>query len=79
MHASIFVTDDDEVVRSSITRRLTRGGHEVRSFDSGEALLAGLDDDVPDIILLDLKMSGMTGLETLNISGLKSRKHLSSC
>ncbi|MXX11399.1 MAG: sigma-54-dependent Fis family transcriptional regulator [Nitrospira sp. SB0677_bin_15] len=65
MHASIFVTDDDEVVRSSITRRLTRGGHEVRSFDSGEALLEGLDDDVPDIILLDLKMSGMTGLETL--------------
>ncbi len=65
MHASIFVTDDDEVVRSSITRRLARGGHEVRSFDSGEALLAGLDDDVPDIILLDLKMSGMTGLETL--------------
>ncbi len=65
MHASIFVTDDDEVVRSSITRRLTRGGHEVRSFDSGEALLEGLNDDVPDIILLDLKMSGMTGLETL--------------
>ena len=65
MHASIFVTDDDEVVRSSITRRLTRGGHDVRSFDSGEALLEGLDDDVPDIILLDLKMSGMTGLETL--------------
>ena len=65
MHASIFVTDDDEVVRSSITRRLTRSGHEVRSFDSGEALLEGLDDDVPDIILLDLKMSGMTGLETL--------------
>ena len=65
MRASIFVTDDDEVVRSSITRRLVRGGHDVRSFDSGEALLEGLDHDVPDIILLDLKMSGMTGLETL--------------
>lgn len=65
MHASIFVTDDDEVVRASITRRLSRGGHDVRSFDSGEALLEGLDDDVPDIILLDLKMSGMTGIETL--------------
>lgn len=65
MHASIFVTDDDEVVRSSIARRLTRNGHEVRSFDSGEALLEGLDNDVPDIILLDLKMSGMTGIETL--------------
>ena len=66
MRATIFVTDDDEVVRSSITRRLTRGHrHDVRSFDSGEALLKGLDHDIPDIILLDLKMSGMTGLETL--------------
>ncbi len=65
MRASIFVTDDDEVVRSSITRRLTRGQHDVRSFDSGEALLEGLDHDTPDIILLDLKMSGMTGIETL--------------
>ncbi|MCY4614425.1 MAG: sigma-54 dependent transcriptional regulator [Nitrospira sp.] len=65
MHASIFVTDDDEVVRASITRRLARSGHDVRSFDSGEALLEELDHDVPDIILLDLKMSGMTGIETL--------------
>ncbi len=65
MRASIFVTDDDEVVRSSITRRLTRDQHDVRSFDSGEALLEGLDHDIPDMILLDLKMSGMTGIETL--------------
>jgi two-component system response regulator AtoC len=65
MRASIFVTDDDEVVRSSITRRLSRNQHDVRSFDSGEALLEGLNHDIPDILLLDLKMSGMTGLETL--------------
>ena len=65
MRATIFVTDDDDVVRSSITRRLSRGNHEVRSFDSGEALLEALDHDVPDIVLLDLKMTGMTGLETL--------------
>jgi len=65
MRASIFVTDDDEVVRSSITRRLSRGQHDIRSFDSGEALLEGLNNDIPDILLLDLKMPGMTGLETL--------------
>lgn len=65
MRAIIFVTDDDDVVRSSITRRLSRGNHEVRSFDSGEALLEALDHDIPDIVLLDLKMTGMTGLETL--------------
>ncbi len=65
MRAMIFVTDDDEVVRSSITRRLARRQHQIRNFESGEALLEALDHDVPDIIFLDLKMSGMTGLETL--------------
>lgn len=65
MRATIFVTDDDDVVRASITRRLSRGNHEVQSYDSGEALLEALDHDIPDIVLLDLKMTGMTGLETL--------------
>ena len=65
MRASIFVTDDDQAVRSAITRRLERKNHQVRGLDSGEALLDALEQDMPDIILLDLKMSGMTGLETL--------------
>ena len=65
MQASIFVTDDDEVVRAAITRRLARSHHLVRDFDSGESLLHTLDQDIPDLILLDLKMSGMSGIETL--------------
>ncbi|MDT7042350.1 sigma-54 dependent transcriptional regulator [Candidatus Nitronereus thalassa] len=65
MRATIFVTDDDDVVRASITRRLSRSSHEIRGFDSGESLLEALDHDIPDIILLDLKMTGMSGLETL--------------
>ena len=65
MRANIFVTDDDHAVRSAITRHLERRKHHVRDFDSGEALISVLDQDTPDIILLDLKMSGMTGIETL--------------
>ena len=65
MHLSIFVTDDDEVVRSAIMRRLSRKFDGIRGFDSGEALLEGLKPDPPDLVLLDLKMSGMSGLETL--------------
>jgi len=76
MRASIFVTDDDEVVRSSITRRLAKGQHDVRGFDSGEALLEGLNNDIPDILLLDLKMPGMTGLETLKHVQSKAPKTL---
>ena len=65
MRANIFVTDDDQAVRSAITRRLERRNHYVQAFDSGEALTTILDQETPDIILLDLKMSGMTGIETL--------------
>ena len=50
MRATIFVTDDDEVVRQAISRRLAKRHHDIRSFDSGEALLVALDSDVPDII-----------------------------
>ena len=64
MKATIFVTDDDDVVRQALSRRLAKH-HEVKSFDSGEALLTALDHDVPDLILLDLKMPGLSGLETM--------------
>lgn len=67
MHATIFVTDDDQAVRNAISRRLTRKNHHVRNFDSGEALVDALNYEIPDIILLDLKMSGMNGIETLKV------------
>lgn len=65
MRASIFVTDDDQSVRAAIVKRLVRRQHEVRGFESGEALLDALEQDLPDLILLDLKMTGMDGLDTL--------------
>jgi len=74
MRANIFVTDDDDVVRQAITRRLAKLHHDVRSFDSGEALLEALDHEVPDLILLDLKMAGLSGLETLKHIRAKSQQ-----
>jgi two-component system, NtrC family, response regulator AtoC len=76
MRATIFVTDDDEVVRQAISRRLARRHHDIRSFDSGEALLSALDHDVPDIIFLDLKMTGLSGLETLKQVRSKTQQAL---
>ena len=67
MHATIFVTDDDQAVRLAISRRLTRKRHQVRGFESGEALIEALDFEIPDLILLDLKMTGMNGIETLKL------------
>ncbi len=76
MKARIFVTDDDEVVRSAICRRLAKRQHDIQSFESGETLLAALEQDSPDLILLDLKMTGMTGLETLKQIRSKSQQAL---
>lgn len=65
MRAVIFVTDDEQAIRSAIIKRLTRMGHRVAGYESGEALLEGLEHELPDLVLLDLKMPGMNGLDTL--------------
>lgn len=75
MKATIFVTDDDDVVRHALSRRLAKH-HHVKSFDSGEDLLTALDHEVPDLILLDLKMSGLSGLETLKQLRAKTQQAL---
>lgn len=76
MHATIFVTDDEPAIRSSVVKRLSRRQHRVAGFDSGETLLAALDRDIPDLILLDLKMPGLSGLDTLKEIRPKSPQSL---
>ena len=65
MRAVIYVTDDDQAIRSAIIKRLTRQGHHVVGYESGEALLEGLQHNLPDLVLLDVKMPGLSGLEAL--------------
>ena len=61
----MFITDDNEVLLSALRRRFAGKFRRVRVFNSGEALLEALVHDMPDIIVLDLKMPGVSGIETL--------------
>ncbi|WP_447980526.1 sigma-54-dependent transcriptional regulator [Candidatus Nitrospira bockiana] len=76
MQARIFVTDDESAIRAAIVKRLSRRQHRVSGFDSGEALLGALEREVPDLILLDLKMPGLSGLDTLKDLRPKSPQSL---
>jgi two-component system, LuxR family, response regulator FixJ len=62
---SVFVVDDDKAVRASIVKRLTRENFVVHDFESGEKLLNALLHEHPDVVLLDYKMPGLNGEETL--------------
>lgn len=65
MRALVFVADDEQVIRTAIVKRLIRQGHFAVGYDSGETLLKGLEDKLPELVLLDLKMPGMSGLDAL--------------
>jgi len=65
MRATIFVTDDESAIRAAIVKRLSRRHHRVLGYDSGEALLKAIEHDPPDLVMLDLKMPGLSGLDTL--------------
>ena len=72
MNATIFVTDDEPAIRSALVKRLSKRHHRVLAFESGEALLQALDHEAPDVMLLDVKMPGLSGLETLKACRAKA-------
>lgn len=65
--AKVLVIDDDKDLRYSLRRALTGQGHTVLEADSGESGVAFAKRDQPDVILLDNRMGGMTGIETLQM------------
>jgi two-component system response regulator HydG len=63
--ATLLVADDDSAVRQSLERTLTREGYRVLLASDGQAALERLQGGGIDLVLSDLKMPGLTGLELL--------------
>jgi len=60
---SILVVEDEEDIRELISYNLSREGFRVSSVASGEAALKAAKDSPPDLVLLDLMLPGLDGLE----------------
>src|ERR1700704_6390352 len=63
--ATLLVADDDPGLRESLERTLTREGYRVLLASDGRAALERLQGGAVDLIVTDLKMPGLTGLELL--------------
>ena len=63
--ASILVVDDEEIVRASLASWLEEDGFHVDTVSDGPSALAKLSQQTYAVLLVDLKMPGMDGLEVL--------------
>ena len=63
----LLLVDDDKIVLSSLSTILTQKGYSVLTAQSGSEALGTLKKSKVDIIIMDHRMSDMTGLEALKI------------
>ena len=65
--ASLLIVDDEYSVRSSMSLALTEIGYRVQCAEDGFSALVELRKEVPEILLTDLNMPGMSGFELLSV------------
>jgi DNA-binding NtrC family response regulator len=63
---SILIVDDEEIVRDSLASWLRADGYQVETASDGPTALRALEHTVFSVMLVDLKMPGMDGLQVLS-------------
>lgn len=65
-HEKIWVIDDDRTMRWVLEKTFKEEGFNVTSFEEAQSALDHLTEDMPDVILTDIRMPGMDGLAFLS-------------
>ena len=65
MSASIALVDDDRNILTSVSMALQAEGFVVRIYSDGEAALKAFAENAPDLVVLDIKMPKIDGMEVL--------------
>ncbi|MBS3759000.1 MAG: sigma-54-dependent Fis family transcriptional regulator [Desulfobacterales bacterium] len=63
--SEILVVDDDDQLRQSFARLLTNEKYAVRTAPTGEAGIDEVEQNVPDLLIMDVKLPGINGLKAL--------------
>lgn len=74
-HAGVLIVEDDELTLQTYARLLRLEGYEVRTAVGAAAGLEEIDQHPPAVIIVDLRMPGVDGLEFLR----RVRAHNESC
>jgi CheY-like chemotaxis protein len=64
---SVLIVDDEPAIRNILARILTKQGHQPHTVSSGKAALALLQEKPYDLLVADLKMTGLSGIELYKI------------
>ena len=73
MNVRVLAVDDDPDVLAAYEEMLTPRGYEVATATNGMAGLQAIDDFAPDLILLDIKLPGLSGWDFLRMARLTPR------
>lgn len=71
----VLVADDEQVIANTLAIILNQAGFDARAVYSGEKAIDALDTFQPDMLISDVIMTGMTGIE----AAIQTRAKLPSC
>lgn len=75
----ILIVDDEETIRLALRKFLRSRGYEVEIAGSGDQALQLLSKDSFALMLCDVRMPGMTGVQIVPLARKKTRISRSSC
>ena len=61
----ILIVDDEYLIRWSLQRELSKDGYDAQAVEDGEAALRSVRESPPDLMLLDIQLPGMSGIQVL--------------
>ena len=65
MMSKIYIVEDDENIRGIVIYALQNSGFKAVGFESGKDFFASIDDNLPELILLDIMLPELNGMEVL--------------